>query len=291
MDTLPLYRLNRSPGQLLLDLLRHRFGTTLTLDDLVFDLPVPLGGTRTRLPVSAPLGSALSGRGELDYDRLDLHRFFFGIPLNFRNLADPTEAIIRTEFESDWGVKLDPEEIDVTIYPAIPRHPRRVSIKAKNNALCWVGELEGWILPPGFLGDLFTAHPLCVNDSRVKKNAFLYPFESEITLECPVELVTEFPLGYSFTTRDYRVQALLRALQVQTEDLWCLEPGQAYWNLRGAKVIYHDFYDVESGDLAHHVIVIQLTNACCNLFGHLMLHYSLTDLTDLVVNPDLDSFT
>jgi hypothetical protein len=293
MFSIPIYRLNCSPEQILFNAIQFKFGATLTSEDVSFNDPIAKSRTRTCIQISARAESALTGLGELLYDRLDLNRFFFGIPLNFRNLHEPTELEIREAFETNWGIRLDSNEIDVTLYPHLPRHPQRVKIAAKENALCWVGEVEGWVLPPGFLGDLFGVHGISFNDRAVKRNAFLYSHEyitNNVSgnTNLSVELFDYLVLDKVLNTIDLDTCKLLRELQVITGDPWCLEQTPAYFNLKDAKVVYNGIYDPEEPE--HRIVVLELSKYCQNLFGYFVLHYNTTTLTSAIPILDLEGF-
>jgi len=271
MLTVPLYRFDQPSKLQMLDLFRHHFNVYFTEEDLRFDLPVAIGHTRTELQIGAAQNSNLYGKGILTYDRIDLKLFFFGVPLYFRNLTEVTPVGIQADILAHWGIFLDLEDVDIEIFLESKIHPQRVSIKAKETALCWVGELEGWILPVGHLGDLFNEHLISFNDRNFKRNAVLYSQDRDIH-DFPKELAALLPVDYLFTTLDLDNYPIIESLRTLTGDSWTATLTDSPFNLKGARVRYNGPYNSTSA--LPEVIVIELSAMCQNLFGFLIIPVS-----------------
>lgn len=268
MLSIPMYRFNQTARLQMLDLIKHYFNLTLTEDDVTFDLPVAVGHTRTEVQISSALHSRLTGKGILTYDRVDLNSFFFGIPIYFRTLTELTPEAIRADFLAQWNIYLDPEDIEIELFLSNGFHPQRVIFTAKETALCWVGNLEGWILPAGHLGDLFNVHLISFNDRNLKRNAILYSYDKDLQ-GINSELVAALPIDFVFNSLNLVTQPILESLRTLTEDPWTITLGRELYNLKEAKVLYNGPYsDASDSPL---VIVIQLSPYCQNLFGFLIL--------------------
>lgn len=270
----PIYRFDHSDRRMFFELVRRANGVELKDTDVLISHPKIKSQTHTAVMLSPTEESPLTGQVEVFYDRLDLNHFFFGIPLSFSGLSEITPVTITTAILHKWAVFIDPDDIMVYIESFYHHHPKRVKLIVKDTSLTWVGNIEAWVLPDGYLGDLFKDSHLSFNDYNVKQNAFLYSIDRQVNAVSQ-ETIDFLIEGVGIHTLTTETQILLNELTTLTGDEWTITQDIAPFNLYGASVVYHDLYDPE--DTLNYVIVIRLGGRCKNLFGHLLIHYSLPE--------------
>tara|TARA_B100000929_G_C15480303_1_gene410962 strand:- start:381 stop:1247 length:867 start_codon:yes stop_codon:yes gene_type:complete len=284
----PIYRYDQSHNRLFFDLLRRANGVVLNEDDVQVSYPRSEGRIHTSVVLSPSPRSPLSGQVRVFYDRLDLERFFFGVPLSFSGLQDVTPETISNALLGRWSVYIDPDDLLVTINTYREHHPSRLLLCAKETSLTWVGEVEAWLLPDGYLGSLFQSSELSFNDRNVKQNAFLYSIDRQIN-GFEYEDVSWLVEGLRLHTLTTQSTRLLEQLLAYTGDHWAIKQHKAPFNLKDAVVLYHGPWDASQPK--NRVIVLQLGPDCENLFGHLILYYGTNVLEEELVNVSLSGFS
>lgn len=284
----PIYRYDQSTDRLFFDLIRRSNGVTLNADDVHISHPRAEGRNHTSVVITPSARSPLSGRVRVFYDRLDLERFFFGVSLSFTGIDTITPETISKALVNHWSVFIDPDDLIVSIETYREHHPIRLLLCAKETSLAWVGKVEAWVLPEGFLGSLFQSSELSFNDRNVKQNAFLYSIDRQINgFEYgDVAWLKEGLRLHTLTTETYR---LLTQLHLYSNDNWLIAQERAVFNLNDAVVVYHGAWD--PGDPKYQVIVLRLGPDCENLFGHLLLYYTLTEMGVVIQEPNLLTFS
>ncbi len=284
----PIYRYDKSDKAMFFDLVRRSNGVALTEKDVHVSPPRKESGNHTSVILAPTQHSPLSGQVEVFYDRLDLSRFFFGIPLSFTGISEINPETISNVLLNRWSVWVNPNDLLIEITQFEPHHPVRLKLTALHTSLTWVGTVEAWVLPEGHLGQVFDDYALSYNDGNVKRNAFLYSIDQQIN---DVSLSTSAFLqeGQRLFTNDPVVHPFLQRLEELSGDPWVIVRETAPFNLMDAVVTYHGPVSDENPN--HRVIVLHLSPYCKNLFGNLLLYYTLTDLTDTTLDTELDGFT
>lgn len=283
----PIYRYDQSSKRLFFDLVRRTTGVAFTEDDVHVSPPRALGRNHTEVILSPTHQSPLTGSVPVTYNRLDLSLFFFGVPLSFEGLDDPTPANVSARLREQWGVWVDPDHLLVTVGQAKPHHPTPLTLTATESALAWVGSVDAWALPGTYLGTVFQDTPLSFNVSNTKQNAYLYS-QDRTPEDFTVGLLKAYGVGDVIHTLTVDTQRLITALQASTGDDWVIAQHTAPFNLNGAEVIYHGEWDPDHP--GRRVVVLHLGRACQNLFGHLLLYYDTALLSDILHTTDLHSF-
>lgn len=284
----PIYRYDGSTHRLFFSLLRRTNGVELNEEDVSISRPIPEGYNQTSVILTPKPSSPLTGQVKLFYNRLSLTHFFFGVPLSLDGLDNITPQTVCQALLLRWSVWIDPVDVLISIEPTRPQHPTRIKIVAKETSLVWVGSIEAWVLPSGYLGRVFKDHELSFNDCPTKQNGFLYSIDRQINdlYEQDVGWLSE---GSMIHTRNEDTIHLLDELKRLTDDRWVIHHHESDFNLMGSSVIYHGRWDEYNPN--HHVIVLELGVRCKNLFGFILLHYTSTSLSTQITQLNLNGFT
>lgn len=268
--TIPIFRFDKSPEAMFFDLLNRANGSYLGPDQVELGRPLSRGRTETRIPLIATLSSPLTGRIEASYHRLDLSHIFYGVKLLLETDNDITPEFVSQHLMTRWQVRLDPEDIILTIEDNGPRLPDRVTVTADDSSLVWVGSIEAWHLPVGHLTTVLHEYKETFREGDLKRNAFLYSIDRNVSEIIPnfAELMIQ---GRRFHTNTLQTTMVVNSLYNLTGDRWIIEDAVKPWNLYGAEVVYHGAYDI---DPTNQVIVVRLSPSCENLFGLLVIPYT-----------------
>lgn len=138
--------------QILLDLINHDNGTTLTADKIVLENPTPTGtGTEVTVTVRSAHGSGFSGAVEMTYRRVDLDEVPNALdPVDYEwdlsNISGVLEFV-----GTHFGVNLQPSDVTVEGIdlenqdPPISQEydvPQQFTLTAKPGSLVWVGNIS-----------------------------------------------------------------------------------------------------------------------------------------------------
>lgn len=288
MINVRLYRYNQPSKAIFLDLLELISGTRFTYDDIILGTPIPKGRVNTLIPIGATPWGVLEGDTQILYKRIDLNYFFFNTPLYFYNLNDLSNESISKAFLDKYSVLLEPEDFILDYKIGHSRYPIEIHLKVKENSLIWVGELTFWSMPDNYIGQLFQSEKDIMHH-QLRRNAFLYSIEKDIN-GLSDRVIEQLPVNTTITTLDTETIHLLNALNELTGDPWVIEGSKTPYNLKEAWVIYHGAYDPTHP--GHQVISLFLNSRLCtNLFGSLLLHYSLPSLETAIEVTHLDGFT
>lgn len=284
----PIYRYDGSTYELFFALLRQTNNVHLDEEDVSISRPMPEGYHQTSVVLSSKPSSPLTGQVKLYYNRLSLSHFFFGVPIQFDGLEEINPQTVCEALLLKWSVWVDPDDVLISIEPTRPQHPTRLKITAKETSLTWVGSIEAWALPSGYLGRVFKDYELSFNDCPVKQNAFLYSIDRQINdlYESEVRWMEE---GTVIHTRTSNTQHLLNEMKRLTGDQWSIHHHPSGFNLMGARVVYRGLYDDTNPN--HLVVVLFLSDKCRNLFGTLLLHYINNDIANHITERNLNTFT
>lgn len=264
--------LGLSSSDLFFKLIEQSNGVALNPNDVFVSTPAAKGRTATSVTLTAQPHSELKGTIVVDYERIDLNQFFFGIPITIKTSELIDKNLIHSEFLSRWNLNIDVNDFEINVVDFGDYLPKQVDIEIKEESLAWVGKLEAWVVSVNPIGDLFGKYDISFNtNDGVKRNAYLYSYEHniQITNQTLIDYLEE---GLVIYTLDEERLLLLNELITATGDDWVIDPTTQAFNLINSKVIYHDILNAETNE---YLIVIAIGDKCSNLYGNLLLRYTV----------------
>lgn len=263
---------DKTTDEVLLDLIEKTNGVRFDTAEVTFGLPMALGETLTGLQVAASISSHLTGDTEVTYERLSLRTFFFNIPIDFRLTEAITKEYISAQFLERFKVTLNPEDFEFSVMDYGEGRAKRVDIVVNPSSYIWVGSLEGWILPPNYIGDLLGETKISFNTQTFKTNAYIYSVERTFALMTDA-LIASLPVSFEIYTLDLITSPLVEYLSATTGDPWVIDLVESEFNLMGSKVLFNGYIDVTQTKYA---VVLELGPLCSNLEGTLIIEFDKT---------------
>ena len=139
---------SKAPLNIILDLINHDHGTSLSVNEITIDAPVVVQDNRVSIVVRAVLKSGYSGQQTLHYNRVPLSALTALEVEQTTTIADVTSyQEVLVAFNAKYGVNITPEDVLIDNAEVLsegyvqPLGPvMDVVVKAKTGSYVWSGE-------------------------------------------------------------------------------------------------------------------------------------------------------
>ena len=279
-----------TPVQWLLNQINHYNRSLFQAHELVFSTPETIDHTLTRIKVAPSCESNRTGVQEIRYHRLDLTAFFHGRDVVIETNDPVTPEFLQDYFLTHYKLHFDPDHLQIEKRYINQYLAQVITLRATAESLMWIGSVTIWQVRENDIGLSLRHFKTHLNQPCIKQNAYLYSIDAGLD-QCrlPHPLNT-LEVGTRFHTLTPEWLHFTEYLSALTGDPWVIDTTQTVdFNLYQARVTHQgslsqmiapDTLETLDGvdPIDWQVMVIQLGDACKNLFGSLVFLYQPQDI-------------